>query len=784
MRNNIILCLTAIALLASCSATKNIPEDDKLFIGLTKIDYQNFEKSEHADATKEEMEAALATPPNGSLFGSSYRRTPFPIRLWIWDAFSGKDSGFAKWMKKTFGKPPVLMSWVNPELRAHVAQSALRNNGYFHGTVTHEIVPQKNPKTSKIGYHVNMGPLYTLDSIQYVNFPLGPDTLIRATLDESHIHTGDPFTVAALDAERTRISTLFRNNGYYYYQPGYASYLADTIAVPGKAQLRLQLAEGLPQQAMRKWYIGKVSINMRKSFMEKLNDSIQRRFLTIRYNGKRPPIRPRVLLGNMRLRPRKEYRYSDYLETFDKLNATGLFSSTDFKFTPRDSSATCDTLDLTLNCTFDRPYDFYIETNFTNRTIGRMGPELKMGITRRNAFRGGEKLDINIHGSYEWQTKTRGSSMNNYEIGIDASVEFPRIIAPFFGGNRPRRDKNGRFRRRFYSTPSTIAKLSANIIQRPGYYKMHVAAAEWSYRWRTSEQSQHEFSPLTVKYQFKNKYTEAFTELLEANPYLKATMADYFIPEMRYTYTYTSPKNYRNPIRWETTIIEAGNMLSLGYMIGGRKWNEKGKKLFNNPYSQFIKVETDFTKTWSVGKDSKLVGHLNAGFIASFGNSDKAPFSELFYVGGANSVRAYSIRGIGPGNFIPIDLGNAKQSSYLMQNGDIKFVANLEYRMKLFGNLHGAIFIDAGNVWNFKVYDDNTWYANMGEDTKFKWKNFFKQLAVGTGIGLRYDLSFLVLRLDWGIGLHVPYETGKSGFFNITRFKDNQTLHLAIGYPF
>ena len=784
MRNKIILWLTALVLLASCSATKNIPDDDKLFVGLTKIDYQHAEKSAHFDATKEEVEAALATPPNGALFGSSYHRTPFPVGLWIWDAFSGKESKFAKWMTKSFGRPPVLMSWVNPELRANVAQSVLRNNGYFHGKVGYEIVPQKNPKTSKIGYHVDMGHLYTLDSIQYVNFPTIPDSLIRLTSDEAYIHKGDPFTVSALDAERNRLTTLFRNNGYYYYQSGYASYLADTVAVPGKAQLRLQLAEDLPANVMKKWYIGKIKINMRKTFMERLNDSIQRRFLTIRYNGKRPPIRPRVLLGSMRLRPRKEYRYSDYQETLNKLNATGLYSSTDFKFTPRDSSANCDTLDLVLNCTFERPYDFYIETNFTHRTIGRMGPELKMGITRRNAFRGGEKLDINIQGSYEWQTKTRGGGMNNYEVGIDASVEFPRIIAPFFGGNRPRKDKNGHYRRRFFSTPSTIAKLAFNIIQRPGYYRMHMASGEWTYRWRTSEQSQHEFSPFTMKYQFKNRYTEAFTELMETNPYLKATMADYFVPEMRYTYTYTSPKNYRNPIRWETTIAEASNLISLGYVIGGKKWNQKNKKLLNNPYSQFLKIETDFTKTWSLGTDSKLVGHVNLGVIAAYGNSDKGPFSELFYVGGANSIRAFPVRGIGPGKFVPIDGGSAGKSSYLMQNGDFKFVANLEYRKKLFGNFHGAVFLDVGNVWNLKDYKGDDAYAALYEGTKFKVKNFFKELAVGTGIGLRYDLDFLVIRVDWGIALHVPYETGKSGFFNMGRFKDSQTLHIAIGYPF
>jgi len=763
--------------------TKNIPEDDKLFTGLTKIAYENYEANDNFIQTQEEVDAALATAPNGAIFGSSYHRMPFSFGLSVWNHYSGKDSGFAKWMTKTFGKQPVLMSWVNPELRSSVARSVLRNHGYFNGQVDYEVVPQKNPKTAKIGYTVNPGRLYYLDSVGYFGFPAAADSLIKTTLDEAKIHKGDPFVVSNLDAERSRVNLLLRNNGFYYYQSGYASYLADTIAVDGKVQLRFQLAKDVPEQALHKWYIGRVNINMRKTFMEQLTDSLHRRYFTVRFSGKKTPIRARVLMADMKLRPRQLYSYDNYVQSINKLNAMGLFSSTNFVFTPRDTTATCDTLDLTLNCVFDKPWDFYIETNFNARTIGRVGPELKLGVTRRNAFRGGEKIDINLHGSYEWAT-SGGSSMNNYEYGADASIEFPRIIAPFFGGNRVRRDKNGhRIRRkRFYSTPVTLAKLSADIIYRPSYYKMHVVSGEWTYKWQTSAQSRHEFSPFTVKYQFMNSHTEAYDSLVKKNPYLAATMQDYFIPEMRYTYTYTSPVGKLHPIRWETTIAESGNLLSLGYMIGGKKWNEKNKPLFKNPYSQFVKIETDFTKTWNLNSTSQLVGHVNAGYIWIFGNSDAVPNSEMFYVGGANSIRAFSVRGVGPGS---IESFGDRAVDYLMRNGSIKFVANLEYRRQLFGNLHGAIFLDAGNVWNssnsLKTADGSKDISSKG---RFRIKNCLRDLAVGTGIGLRYDLDFLILRLDWGIGLHVPYETGKSGFFNIDGFKRNQTLHFAIGYPF
>ena len=770
-RNSIIISLSVL-LLVSCSMTKNIPEGDQLFTGLTKIAYDHQDNDSNFVSAQTEVEAALATAPNGAIFGSSYHRLPFSFGVSVWNHYQGSESGFGKWMLKSFGKQPVLMSWVNPQLRAQVAQSVLRNHGYFNGRVAYDVVQQKNPKTAKIGYTVTPGRLYRLDSVGYFGFPTHADSLIKSTQSEALIHKGDPFEVARLDAERNRISTLLRNNGYYYYQPDYASYLADTFVVDGKAQLRFQLAKDVPVAAQHQWYIGRVNINMKKTFMEQPTDSFVGRFFTVRFAGKKPPIRPRVLMADIKLRPRQMYSYSDYVESVSKINAMGLFSMTDFQFTPRDTTATCDTLDLTLNCTFDKPWDFYVETNFNARTIGRMGPELKTGVTRRNAFRGGEKIDINLHGSYEWST-SGGSAMNNYEYGADASIEFPRIIAPFVGGNRIRRDKQGRIirRRRFYTTPTTLAKISTNIIHRPDYYKMHVVSGEWTYRWQPTAQSRHEFSPLTVKYQFMNSHTDKYDELVLNNAYLLATMQDYFIPEMRYTYTYTSPSNLHHPIRWETTIAESGNVVSLGYMIKGDSWNDKDKKLFKNPYSQFVKLETDFTKTWTLNSSTRLVAHLNGGYIWCFGNSTYAPNSELFYVGGANSIRAFSVRGVGPGD---VESFGDRATDYLLRNGNMKILGNLELRQRLFGSLHGALFLDAGNVWN-------TSGRAYGQ---FQMKNLLREMAVGTGLGIRYDLDFLILRLDWGIGLHMPYDTGKSGFFNIDSFKDCQTLHFAIGYPF
>lgn len=785
--------LITLALLTACSMTKGLPENDQLFTGLKKTVWTDAPKEspyqDHLESTMEEVEAALATQPNGSLFGSSHLTVPWSWHLWVYNKYAGKDSKFAKWMTKSFGKPPVLMSKVNPTLRASVARSVLQNNGYFRGNVTYETFPQKNPKKCKIGYTVTFDSLYTVDSLQYVNFPVEMQALIDSTRDEQAIHSNAPFSLDALDAERNRVSLLFRNNGYYYYNTNYASYLADTFAVANKADLRFQLAEGLPPEALHKWYIGNIDVLFRRSMADQLTDSIKRRHLTIHFSGKKSPIRPSVVLKDLRLRPRQEYSYEKLQESASMINSNGVFSNTDFRFTPRPNT---DTLDLRLSCTFDKPYDFYIEGNAIGRTNGRYGPMMKVGLTKRNTFRAAEKLDINLHGSYDFSLSDK-SRESNYQVGADVSLEFPRLLIPFYDLTRIRRDQNGRRirRRRFYATPTTLAKISADIVSRPDYYKMTIVSGEWTYSWQKTATSRHEFSPLTIKYQFKNTVTAKFDSLVRENPYLDRTMGDYFIPKMRYTYIYTSPKTQRHPVRWEGTIEESGNLLSLAGVIFGKDWSARDKRLFNNPYAQFLKFESDFTKTWSVGDESSLVGHVNTSVVWSYGNNMEAPYSEEYYVGGANSIRAFAVRDIGPGAFS--DRGASgkqwKQWFYLMRNGDLKFVANLEYRMPLFGDMKGAVFLDAGNVWRLKKPDDydryDPDYKEWLDDMFFKPSRFFNDIALGTGIGLRYDMGFLVVRVDWGWALHIPCNNGISKyFFNVQRFRDLHTLHFAIGYPF
>jgi hypothetical protein len=561
------------------------------------------------------------------------------------------------------------------------------------------------------------------------------------------------------------------------------------VNVPGKVQLRLMMADSVDDRATRQWYIGKIHVNFRKQYMEELKDSFVRSYLSFHYNGRKMPIRPGIVLQSLRLRPRELYRVRTEERAKTGLQEMGLFSYSSIQFTPRsvqtlDSLGNVvyrDTLDANIDLVFDKPYDFYVEANARGKTTGRVGPELVVGLTKRNAFHGGEKLTVNLHGSHEWQTISQaggGSTrINSYEYGSDVSVEFPRIITPWnmfrTMEQNERRYRAGHMPTKYRGVPTTTIKASMNVLNRASYFRRHVAAGELTYAWSTSYQHQHSFSPLILSYEFMNSRTAAFDSILALHPYLQISMRDQFVPKMSYTYTYRSPRRYRHPITWSTTISEAANILSLGYMAAGKGWNEKDKKMFKNPFAQFLKLETDFVKYWRITQDGTLVGHVNAGIIWSYGNAENAPYYEQFYIGGANSVRAFNVRSIGPGRYQPT---NSKYS-YIDQTGDIKYLMNLEYRQKVWGDLYGALFLDAGNVWTLRNHE----YSPLG---KFDVDKFFRQLAVGTGVGVRYDMGMFVIRVDWGIGLHVPYDTGKNGIYNIRRFKDAQSLHFAVGYPF
>lgn len=771
--------------MTSCSTTKHLPEGEILYTGQKPMIVLNRSISPVGEITLEEVEAALATAPNNSFLGSSTMRTPFPIGLWFYNGFQQYEKGIGRFLFNKFAAKPVLMSAVNPDIRVKAAHNLLRDYGYFNGRVSYQtFTDPKDSLKQKLQYTVDMRNPYFIDTVFYQGFDRRTTAIMERARRRSLISPGEQFNVTDLDGERTRISTLLRNVGCYYFRPDYMTYQADTTLVPGgHVAMRLMPVAGMPEVAQKPFYVGNRSFYLLGREGESPTDSLVYKDLTIYYHDKlrvRPDMLYRWLnyqgyrrkrqvqdsTGISRLRSMQNL-YSLYRQTRmqERLANVGIFRYSEMQYVPRDTAFVSDTLDMRVIAALDKPYDAELDFNVTMKSNNQTGPGATFTLTKKNVFGGGESWNVQLKGSYEWQTgKNRSSLMNSYEMGISTSLVFPRIVFPRIGKHE-------------YDFPATTTfKLYADQMNRAKYYKLLAFGGNATYDFQPKATSKHSITPFRLTFNVLRNPTEAFKELQEQNPALYISLRDQFIPAMEYTYTYDNStlSRKRNPIWWQTTVTSAGNVTSLVYRAFGQPFDEEGKKLMGVPFAQFLKLNSEFRYHYRINKDQSIASRVAGGVIWSYGNATTAPYTEQFYIGGANSVRAFSARNIGPGGYPPND--QAKYT-YINHVGDIRMEANVEYRFRMVGDLHGALFLDAGNVWLMRK-DEN---RPGGELTL---RNFAEQIALGTGVGIRYDMDFLVFRLDWGIALHDPYDTGKSGYYNIPKFKDSMALHFAIGYPF
>ena len=753
----------------SCSTTKNLPEGAVLYTGISKIEIQQPDASEAGRSTVEEVEAALAYPPNNALLGSSSVRVPFPFGLWVYNAFVNKEGKVSRWIFNKLAAKPVLISTVNPDVRVKVARNLLNEYGYFNGATSYALVPdKKDPRKAKIAYQVTMNQPYTIDSILYVRMRNRVDSLLPRLSSERLIRKGDNFNVVRLQEERERIADRLRDNGYYYFRPEYMIYQADTTITPGKVSLRIVPKEGMPRNALIPWKLGNVDFYLNGYRNEQPTDSIRYKDLTIHYEGKLR-VRPKVLYDRLYFRPGDRYSQTQQERSQTALARLGIFRYAEFQYAPRDTMRRQDTLDLRIHTVYDLPLDGELELNVTAKSNDQIGPGAVFSVTKRNMFGGGETFGVKLRGSYEWQTGNKldagGSKINSYELGLSTTLTFPRLLFPTLG----KRDLN------FPAT--TTFRIYADQLNRARFFKMLSFGGDASYEFQPSATSHHSVTPFKLAYNLLQHTTAEFDSIADSNKALMKSLQDQFVPSMSYTYTYDdSPITTKRHHVWlQGSITQAGLLMNAAYAIAGKPFDKEGKKLFGNPFAQFIKGTVEARYNYQLGENQRLVGRIMAGAIYSYGNARTAPYNEQFYVGGANSVRAFTIRSIGPGRYY--QSSDENKYAYIDRTGDLKFEANLEYRFPIMGDLHGATFLDCGNIWLLREDPDRP-------GGRLKAGHFFKDLALGTGFGFRYDMDFLVIRFDVGIGLHLPYETGKSGYYNLPHFKDGMGYHFAIGYPF
>lgn len=795
-------------MLTGCYQTKNIPEDEYLYAGIKDFAYGHrwdekerknkdttgvitavadaytavedilrgntsiVEEKAKRELTKEEQDSiraqelidkeayntaraevagALAYPPNGTIMGSSRWTHPFTIGLWVWNRYGQSESAFGKWMMNTLGATPKYISTASPSIRTQVARNTLRNHGYFRGDVQYRIEDVKNPRKKKISYQILPGELFHLDSIEYRNFPLSIDTLIRKNMDETLLKRNAPFNVPTLSNERDRIASILRNHGHYYFRSDHIAYKADTLMRPDYVQLQVVPSPTMSQAAKQPFHIGKTRITVLKYNTRELTDSFSMRNLSMQWSGgdkRKPSLRLSAFSRYLYLKHGDLYNQELNDLMINKLSGMGIFSSVQVNYVPRDTSLlkgrynaalSNDTLDLEIQYTLDKPYDSEFEAKITNKTNGLLGPGASYSINKRNAFRGAETLTLGVNASYEWQTGANmqgdKTGINSWELGGNLNLTYPRFI---FFGNLWRK-----LNRKIQA--STLFKVDIKWMNRAGYYGSASAGARIKWTFKKGENILHEFTPVRLEYNHLLSTSARFDSLMTENPALYESLRDKLVPSMEYAFTWTSPKVQKHQGR---------------------------VSLFTKQAIQFQKYTAEYSHMLRVSPRSQLVVRGYLGFIWNYGDKT-APYADLFSAGGANSIRAFGVRGIGPGSYNPAE----SSYSYLDQVGNIRFECNVEYRFPIVANLFGAVFLDAGNVWLTK--EDP---ARPGG--RFQWKNLGKELALGTGAGLRYDLEFLVIRFDVGVGLHAPYDTGKSGYYNMPSFGKSLGYHFAVGYPF
>ena len=772
MRNkNTLLVGLLCILMSACSTTKNLPEGETLYTGIDKLEVVNEDKTLAGITALTEVEAALAYAPNNAIFGSSSLRWPVPFGLWVYNGFEKYQDkkGIGRWIFDHLGKSPVLMSSVNGETRAKVATNLLHDYGYFNGSVSYKEVPQKNPKEAKVSYVIDMARPYFLDSIAYLKYPHYADSLIQSTRSLSVLKSEENFSVIKLEEERQRLSNLFRNHGYYYYRPEFTTYRADTLQKSGYVSLQVLPRNGIPTEAKKQYYIGNTSVYLTGYDNEPPTDTLRLRTMTFYYSGKKPGIRPNALMRNVFFRKGELFSQDRQTFTQEAIARMGVFRYSEFRYEPKDTTANGDTLNVNMYATFDKPYNAELELNMTTKSTDQTGPGAVFKITRNNFQRMGANLSFEVRGSYEWQTNSNvegnSSKLNSYELGTSLSLDFPRLILPW---------KDTDLLRSRYQQKTSF-KIYGNLLNRARFFNMLSFGGNVTYDFRKSRTWKHTITPFQLTFNTLMSTTERFDSITATNPSLALSLGDQFIPSMNYTFTYDNARLKRDyQLWWENSITSAGNVTSLLYAALGKDFSEKNKKLLGTPFAQFLKLTSEVRALFKVGEKQHIAARLMGGVLWSYGNQTIAPYSEQFYIGGANSLRAFTVRSLGPGTYNP---GENTKYGYLDQTGDIKLEANVEYRFPIFGDLYGATFLDAGNVWLMRKDESRP----GGELTL---KNFAKSIALNTGVGVRYDLTFLVIRLDMGIALHVPYETGKSGYYNIPKFKDGLGLHFAIGYPF
>lgn len=750
--------------LNSCSNTRHLKSGELLYVGADiKIEDDSLSKSQKKEL-KSSLEELVRPKPNATILG-------LRPKLYFYNLAGEpkKEKGIRHWMRNKLGEAPVLFGKVDLEYNESIMSNYAENQGYFNTTVSSDTVV-KNKKVEAV-YTVKTKNAFVIRNITFVSDSTAVQNEIYKMKRRSLLKKGAAFNLDVVKNERVRIDNRLKEKGYYFFNPDYLIVQIDSTIGKNQVDLFVKVKETTPTLAKSPYTIDQVVVftdyslnesNVNKSSWDTIkpyND-----FIIVDPNRR---FRPQIYDRTLYFKKGDLYNRTNHNLTLNRLVNLGTFKFVKNQFTVADSAK--HTLNSFYFLTPEEPKSIRLELLGKTNSASYTGSEINVNWRNRNFFKGAELFTVSAYGGMDFQMSSTNKGYDVYKFGTEANLIWPRIISPF------------KFHSASGFVPRTKATLGYEYQNRTKLYALHSFKGSFGYLWKEDIKKEHELNIIDINYVSPEKVSELYLQEIEGNASLQRVLDKQLIfgPKYTYTYTNTMQKFKKNTIYYKGVLDLSANLT--GLLMKANEEEGEQKSILGVPFSQYVKVENDFRYYRRLTKNSQLATRVVAGIGIPYGNSDQMPYIKQFFVGGTNSIRAFRSRTLGPGSFNPTL--NTSGGFVPDQAGDITLELNVEYRAKLFSIVHGALFVDAGNIW--LLHDD---VDKPGGKIS---KDFYKELALGAGFGLRFDISFLVVRTDLAFPIRIPYlpegdrwTLDKVDFGDSRWRKDNLIFNLAIGYPF
>ncbi len=753
--------------LSSCNVTKNL-KDDELLITKTTIKYKKKEQTKNEQAFKAELNAVVKPQPNTGLF-------KLPLKIYQWGEKSKKEKGFRKWMQRNFGQAPAIYDEKVQAINRLRMKKLLKDNGFFRSDI--EVDTTVKGKKIEMTYLILTKGQHKINDIFMPSDSTTIGRLIRKNQEKSLIQKGDYYSELLMTQERLRLSNIAAQQGYLDFNDSYIYYFVDTLPERFVADIYIKVkpvANGKPHQ---KYRLGSTTIYPNYDLS---NNTFTTQKDTIKFKDDITIIEDHHLiehqvLDRMILQNEGDVVVKDLQSTsVSHLLDLGIFKFVNLKYERQgDSINPILNRNIYLTPNFNQNISANFELN--NRTGNFYGVGASATYRHKNLLKKAVTFSSSISGGVETQIGSNLSFINTMDLNVEVGLAAPRFILPF-----KIKPNSGLF------VPRTTLSVGNNFQRRVSLYSINSTNLKLGYQWKETAEKQHTLYPISInRVQILNR-TSRFDSLTNAIPRLTNSFQNSFIAGLDYTYIFTnqSPDITKDYWFFKGNIRTSGNMLQLAANTFDISKNTNNQyELFQSPFAQFTSIEAD-VRFYKKIKNNTLAFRFSPAAGFAYGNSEVLPYIEQFFVGGANSIRAFRIRDLGPGSFAresrPED---GVEQQFIDQTGDVKLEMTAEYRFPILGFFKGAAFVDAGNVW--LLNDDET----LGR--KFSFDTAWKEIAIGSGIGLRIDIEYIVLRLDVATPLRRAYfDEGFQWSFDRFDFgnrdwrKNNIVYNLAVGYPF